>query len=57
MIAFKKLEEVHIHKFYILRALKHFMALVSFYTPENIRKILLFLFSGGIERDQWHEMV
>ena len=25
-------------------------------THENIRKSLFFMFSGGIERDQWHEM-
>ena len=24
--------------------------------PENTRKSLIFLFSGGIERDQWHKM-
>ena len=34
-----------------------FMPLVSSYIPDNIRKPLVFLtFSGGIERDQGHEM-
>ena len=32
----------------ILVSLTHFMLMVSFNTPENI--------SGGIERDQWHEI-
>ena len=34
--------------------LTHFMALISFYTPLIYKGSLLF--SGGIERDQWHEM-
>ena len=37
-----------------LKRLTHFMPLVSFNTPENMVKLM---FSGGIERDQWHEMV
>ena len=33
------------------------MPLVSFYTPWKQQKTRSFLmFSGGIERDQWHEM-
>ena len=29
----------------------------SFYTPSKHQKIFDFLmFSGGVERDQWHEM-
>ena len=37
--------------------LNHVMPLVSFDTPENIRKPKVFLcFSGDIKRDQWHEM-
>ena len=33
------------------------MPLVSFYTPWKYEKTSRFLiFSGGIERDQWHEM-
>ena len=37
--------------------LTHFMPLVSFYTPSKHQKTSGFLtFSGGIERDQWHEM-
>ena len=40
-----------------IRQLAHFMSLVSFYTPENIRKLKVFWrIQGGIERDQWHEM-
>ena len=34
--------------------LTRFMPLISFDTPENIKKG--FLFSGGMKRDQWHEM-
>ena len=33
--------------------LTNFMLLVSSYTPENI---VLLKFSGGKERNQWHEM-
>ena len=33
--------------------LTNFMLLVSFYTPENIA---LLKFSGGKERNQWHEI-
>ena len=34
------------------------MPLISFISPGNIRKILAFLtLSGGIEGDQWHEIV
>ena len=37
--------------------LTHFMALLSFYTPWKHKKPFSFLmFSGGIERYQWHEM-
>ena len=36
--------------------LAHFMPLVSFYTPWKYQKTSSFLiFSGGIERDQWHK--
>ena len=35
----------------------HFIPLVSFYTPWKHQKTRGFLmFSGGLERDQWHEM-
>ena len=35
----------------------HFMPLVSFYTPSKHQKTYGFLmFSGGVERDQWHEL-
>ena len=34
----------------------HFMSLVSFYTPENVRKPLFLTFLGDIERNQWYEM-
>ena len=35
------------------KSLTHFTPLVSFYTPENIRKPVFFLmFSGGIDREQ-----
>ena len=36
--------------------LTHFMPLVSFDTPENIKKPGFLMFSAGIERNQWHEM-
>ena len=37
--------------------LTHFMSLVSFDTPGKCQKTKGFvIFSGGIERDQWHEM-
>ena len=37
--------------------LTYFMPLVSFYTPWKHQKTSGFLmFSGGIERDQWHEI-
>ena len=37
--------------------LTRFMPLISFYTPRKHQKTRGFLmFSGGIERDQWHEM-
>ena len=37
--------------------LDHSMSLASFYTPWKHQKTSGFLmFSGGIERDQWHEM-
>ena len=36
---------------------KHFIALISFYTPRKHQKTRDFLmFSGGTERDQWQEM-
>ena len=38
-------------------ALTHFMSLASFYTPWKHQKTSAFLIiSGGIEKDQWHEM-
>ena len=41
-----------------LSTLTHFMKLVSsFYTPWKHKKTSAFLFSGGIEEDQWDEMV
>ena len=40
-----------------LLPLDHSMSLASFYTPWKHQKTSGFLmFSGGIERDQWHEM-
>ena len=36
--------------------LTHFMSLFSFCTPWKHQKTSGFLFSGGIEREQWHEM-
>ena len=37
--------------------LTHFMPLISFDTPRKHQKTRGFLlFSGVIERDQWHEM-
>ena len=39
------------------RIFSHFMPLVYFATPWKHQKAFRFLmFSGGIERDQWHEM-
>ena len=41
----------------IFLILTHFMPLISFCTLGELQKISGFLmFSGGIERDQWHEM-
>ena len=41
-----------------LHTVNHFMPLASFYTPWKHQKISGFLMvSGGIERDQWHEIV
>ena len=38
-------------------ALIHFIPLTSFYIPGKHQKTFEFLpFSGGIEKDQWHEM-
>ena len=38
-------------------SLTHFMLLRSFFTPGKYQKTSDFLmFSGGIERDQWHKM-
>ena len=64
---FKKFHLVHSWILYPIRIsnavnhnsifLAHFMPLVSFYTPRKRQKTKDFLmFSGGIERDQWHEM-
>ena len=42
---------------YINLGLTHFMPLVSLNTPLKYQKTRGFLiFSGGIARDQWHEM-
>ena len=41
---------------YYSRPLTRFMPLISFDTPENIRKPLVLCFNGDIERDHWHEM-
>ena len=32
------------------------MPLISFYTPRKQKIRGFLMFSGGIERDQWHEM-
>ena len=34
-----------------------FMSLVTLYPLETLVKQIFLVFSGGIERDQWHEMV
>ena len=40
-----------------MKKLTHFMPLISFHTPWKHQKTRGFLmFSGGIKRDQWHEM-
>ena len=40
-----------------LSFLFHFMPLISFYAPRKHQKTRVFLvFSGGIARNQWHEM-
>ena len=37
--------------------LTHFIPLISFKPPENMKKHGSFvMFSGGIEKDRWHEM-
>ena len=41
----------------IIFVLTHFVPLASFYTPCNYQKTRAFLmFTGGIERDQRHEL-
>ena len=38
--------------------LTHFMPVLSFYTPWKHQETFGFLmFSGGVESDQWHDMV
>ena len=45
------------HSLFIYHALTHFMSLDSFYTPWKHQETLGFMMiSGGVERDQWHEM-
>ena len=39
-----------------INVLTYFMPLVSLYTPRKYRETVVPLFSGGIEKDQWHEM-
>ena len=41
---------------YYLHNLTHFIPLVSLYAPWKHQKTRGFLFSGGIERDQWHKI-
>ena len=39
-------------------SLTHFMLLLASYAPWKYKKTFEFFYvSGGIERDQWHEMV
>ena len=41
----------------VLSHLSHLMPLISFYITWKHKKTFSFLvFSGGIEKDQWHEM-
>ena len=40
----------------ICDTLTHFMPMVSFDTPRKYKKTFGFLFSGGVDRGQWHEM-
>ena len=50
------LVEKHFLPFFF-QNLTHFMPLVFLYTPRKHQKTSGFLiFSGGIERDQWHEI-
>ena len=50
-----------LHKDYIISLLAnipltHFMPLISFDTPRKQKNRGFLMFSGGIKRDQWHEM-
>ena len=48
---------IHCNELTVNCLVAHFIPLISFYTPWKHEKISDFLtFSGGIERDQWHEM-
>ena len=41
-----------------LSVLTHFIPLASFHTPRKRQKTRsFFMFSGGTERDQWHDIV
>ena len=40
----------------LLSLLTYFILLSLSIPPENLRKPVFLLFSGGIERDQWREM-
>ena len=41
-----------------VKSLMHFMPLIFFYTPLKYQKTKGFLmFSGGIETDQWYEIL
>ena len=44
------------HTWSFVYYLTHLMPLISFDTPENTRRSYFLMFSGGIKRDQWHEM-
>ena len=43
-------------KIYFSCILTHFMSLIFFNTPGKQKTRGFLIFSGGIERDHWHEM-
>ena len=56
VLVMRYLVEKHFLPFFF-QNLTHFMPLVFLYTPWKHKKTSAFLmFSGGIERDQWHEI-
>ena len=49
--------QVVVPGFFMFEVLIHFRRLAFFYTPSTREKTIgLLIFSGGTEKDQWHEM-